>query len=246
MGNLWESTKSVARILTPPIVWDGMRHFRDIVVPRGDLEPVQGEASGEKDAHWYDDNIPVAMQQHYSRTHYYCFWTVIVDRMLRAGIHSVLDIGCGTGQFAALLRDKGFTRYLGFDFSQERIQVAKSLCSGYQFAVANALDTEVYDSFEYEAVACLEFLEHIHDDLGVISRIRPGVAFYGSVPDFSSASHVRHFASQEEVSERYSRFFRDFRVDAFPVGGGGNTFYLFEGVRRRYPGSVLTHTAPLV
>jgi len=54
--------------------------------------------------------------RHYTESRYYSSWAVIADRIARVNPKSVVDVGCGCGQFATLLRDKGIPRYLGVDF----------------------------------------------------------------------------------------------------------------------------------
>ena len=71
---------------------------------------------------WYDwayGETP-AYHAHYSDSGYYFLWSVIVDRMLRAGVRQVLDLGCGPGQVAALLYDKGMREYRGLDSARRR------------------------------------------------------------------------------------------------------------------------------
>ena len=95
--------------------------------------------------------------------------------------------------------------------------------------VADASRTDLYDTHLYDAVLCTEFLEHVECDTEILSRIRSGVVFYGSVPSFPSASHVRHFASADQVAGRYAALFQGFRIDPFLVGN--NTFFVIEGVK---------------
>ena len=57
-------------------------------------------------------------------------WTVLADRIRRSGAKSVLDIGCGPGQFAACLFDMaGIETYTGLDFSAEAIRMGPALVS---------------------------------------------------------------------------------------------------------------------
>jgi hypothetical protein len=61
-----------------------------------------GGAEGEKGAEWYDASFERGRhwRRHYTESPYYFIWTVIADRVLRAGGRSILEIGCGSGQLA--------------------------------------------------------------------------------------------------------------------------------------------------
>jgi len=190
------------------------------------------EELGEKDAAWYDRYYSQfrGKREHYSKSEYYFLWAVIADRMVRAGTRSILEIGCGRGRMATLLRDKGFTEYTGFDFSAEQIGVARQDCPEFRFEVANAFDTDLYDRCFYDTTICTEILEHVRDDIEILRKIRPGTRFYGSVPNFPFVSHVRCFADEKEVAERYGAFFRNFQIDTFPLKPG-KIIYILSGVK---------------
>jgi len=143
----------------------------------------------------------------------------------------VLDIGCGPGQVAKFFHDKGLKEYTGLDFSTIAIEKAKLLCPEYNFIVANALNTDIFDNVFYDTVICMEFLEHISSDLDILKRIICGTEFFGTVPNFAHPSHIRHFSSCEEVALRYAQLFHDFSVDAFDMPGGSDKIFVFQGVK---------------
>ena len=181
------------------------------------------DKSFEKNEHW---------REHYTQSRYYPLWTVISDRIMRAGTNSVLDVGCGPGQLASLLRDKGVPRYLGLDFSSKRVQRAKEVCPEFDFMVADAFETGIFHTHDYDTVVCAEFLEHVERDLELVEMIRTGTRFYATVPDFPFESHVRHFGDAQQAYDRYAKYFQGFTVDAFLFGNKGRTLYLIEGTKR--------------
>lgn len=222
--------KNTAKRLTPPILWDSARSVAKVLRAKVHRPP----DPQERDASYYDRKYLTSGEacQHYSASDYYFLWSVVVDRLTRAGVRSVLDIGCGPGQFAALLRDKGLRRYCGLDFSEQCIQIARSVCPEFEFVTANAVETDLFETFDYEAVVCTEFLEHLEEDIRILQRIRAGARVYGTVPNFRCLSHVRYFSSRKQVHERYGKMFRDFRVDVLLCNyRRGTAFYLFEGVK---------------
>lgn len=140
-----------------------------------------------------------------------------------------LDIGCGPGQLAALLRDKGLESYLGFEFSSEHIEQARVACPEFDFAVADAFETDLFETRNYDAVICTEFLEHVDGDTDVLAKLSSGTHFFGSVPNFPGKGHVRHFEAEQEVENRYAPFFRSLRTDTFLRNTEGKKYFLMEG-----------------
>lgn len=199
---------------------------------RGNSE--QQAVGRERGPKWYDESFEnnEHWRQHYTQSRYYPLWAVISDRITRSGAKSVLDVGCGSGQLASLLRDKGLSHYLGFDFSPSRIEWAKNICPEFDFLVADALETSLFHTHYYDAVVSTEFLEHVERDIEIIEKVSAGSLFYASVPNFPYKSHVRHFESTEQIHQRYSEYFERFRVDVFPTGKQGRVFYVLEGIKR--------------
>ena len=191
----------------------------------------------QQDATWYDviydskggNNYAL----HYTCSPYYATWSVIADRLMRYAEMDrvrVLDIGCGVGQFARLLQDKGFRNYTGIDFSGVAIAQARVRCQSFTFMQEDAL-TSGYVSDGFDVVTMLEFLEHIEGDIAVLKRIPAGTRVYATVPNFSYTSHVRYFADAGSVYSRYSALFTDINVSAIRLNSEGLMLFIFEGVR---------------
>jgi SAM-dependent methyltransferase len=223
--------KRLVKDLSPPLLLRGGRALLHLI-QKSSYEEKPEESSGEKSSDWYDQSfVSTDYCRHYTESRYYFLWSVIADRMARARVFSVLDVGCGTGQLADLLRYKGVTDYVGIDFSPKRIERAKSTCPDFTFIVTDAFQTDLFETFHYEGVVCTEFLEHVEQDIEIITRIRAGTRFFGTVPNFPYTSHVRHFKSSAEVFSRYAQYFNEFGVDSFAGNAAGRTYYLFEGIK---------------
>lgn len=186
---------------------------------------------GEKDAEWYDEMLDISGHycQHYTESAYYALWAIIADRIIRGGYKSVLDVGCGTGQLAMLLRDRGLNQYRGFDFSEKRIYQARRSCTEFDFIIADAFETDLFTSFDYDAVIMTEFLEHIEKDIDVLEKIPVGTRIYASVPNFMYVSHVRKFKDIDAVKERYGEEVAD--IDVISMRHEALTIFLFEGIK---------------
>ena len=189
----------------------------------------------ERDADWYDrifEEEKEGWSKEYTNTSYYAMWSVMADRLQRQDVRNVLDIGCGPGQFAALLRDKGIQSYKGIDFSPKRIERAREVCPEFEFVAADAFEVDLFDGQSYDAVVCGEFLEHVERDLEILERIPAGTRVLLTVPNFPHDEHVRHFEDTRQVSERYGGHLEHFDLDVFTGGRSTHRFFLMDGTRR--------------
>jgi SAM-dependent methyltransferase len=196
--------------------------------------PRAAESAGEQDASWYDAHFAAtdAPRRHYAQSRYYFLWCVIADRIRRSGARRVLEIGCGPGQLAAFLLDQGVREYTGLDFSPKAIAIARQNAPAGRFVVGDARSPEIHGQVQHDALLCTEVLEHIEEDLQVVSRFTPGKRCYCSVPSFPFPSHVRNFGDAGEVAARYGPYFHDLDVlTLISPSCATDRFYLFEGVR---------------
>jgi trans-aconitate methyltransferase len=212
--------RATVKALTPPILLALAKR-------------ILGRGPGLQRAGYYDQFY--AASEEYAKAYpdsvYYPVWTVVSDRLTRAAARSVLDLGCGPGQFAELLRDKAIPTYCGIDFSVVSIQHAKERCPGYDFIVADLADVAGLD-LDYDWALALEVLEHIEDDIGVLGQLKPGTRVILTVPNFPDRAHVRVFSDAAEVERRYGHLFEDTTVDTFKHGSAGLEIFLLEGRRR--------------
>jgi SAM-dependent methyltransferase len=216
--------------ITPPILFQSLKTLSKSFQSRNN-SIIANSSLDEKSADWYDQSFLANehWRLHYTQSRYYFFWTVIADRLSKAKVNSVLDIGCGPGQLACLLRDKGLKNYIGIDFSEKRIEWARLNCPEFRFVITDVFQTNIFEEYCYDAVICTEFLEHVERDIEVIRKVRTNTLFYATVPNFPFVSHVRHFNSEREVTDRYAQYFRHFYVDSFLASENGKQYYLLEG-----------------
>jgi trans-aconitate methyltransferase len=116
----------------------------------------------------------------------------------------VADLGCGTGRFARLLKQRGRCEYWGVDFSPARVSEARSYVPEFDFEVGDLLDPAVQARYaDFDAFAILEVLEHLERDRDLIASLPEGALVVWSVPNYDSAAHVRQFDGFTAVAERY-------------------------------------------
>lgn len=172
--------------------------------------------------------------KHYSNTHYYPIWEkafsfiVEMERELK-----ILEIGCGPGQFAQLLFERGVTEYQGFDFSDKAIEMAKRTNKMYheKFHVGDAFETKMFDNYSYNLVIIFEVLEHIEEDIAVLEKIKEDTTILFSVPNFDSPGHVRWFNSIFDIYERY-KFVLDIQSINIHKLAGENKIYLVKANKK--------------
>jgi ubiquinone/menaquinone biosynthesis C-methylase UbiE len=178
----------------------------------------------ERDADWYDGmfTIPKVKAKYtkpYTASVYYPMWQEAIKHIKPED--KVIDVGCGPGQLAAMIRDRvNPASYTGIDFSPLAIKLAKEICPAYRnnFICANLFKLG-FQKHPYNTVAAFEILEHVNEDLKLLDSLRPvtnkEVKFIGGVPDFKSPSHVRHFTTVEQIYNRYNKFIKKLTIKQF-------------------------------
>ena len=136
---------------------------------------------------------------HYSQSVYYPVWKEAVKHINGR----VLEWGCGTGQFAKMLIDTTKDiKYLGVDYSSEAIRQAKEMNPALSFLCEDIFNLNIAIVDTYVA---LEVLEHIQNDIGLVSKIPAGRKIIFSLPDFKAENHYRFFKNKKDIRSRYTR-----------------------------------------
>jgi SAM-dependent methyltransferase len=163
---------------------------------------------------------------------YQAMFRTLIDAIAPRPGETILEIGCGPGQLAAMLRDQGVRQYVGLDFSPTAVAMARKNVADFDFIVADARTSDVYDRVPHDTIICTEVLEHIEDDLLVVSHFRPGKRCLCTVPNFPFTSHVRHFRDEAQVIGRFGCFFDKCDVRTLMGTRSSNeVFFLLDGIR---------------
>ena len=120
---------------------------------------------------------------------------------------SVVEFGCGTGQFAQLAIESGHKYKSGIDFSPEAIKQCKERLPEVEdkFVIHNLYNALLYnDISDEDVVVLLEVLEHLSNDFFILENLLPETKIIFSVPNFGGPSHVRKFLTEKEIEDRYS------------------------------------------
>lgn len=135
---------------------------------------------------------------------YFALWHKVTT--LISHDERVIDLGCGTGQFAKMCFDLGLNYVCGIDFSRTAIEVAIGLNpeNADRFRIGCLLNYDNYTQLpDAEIYTCLEVLEHIENDKFIFHALPKGKRIIFSVPNYWDPSHVRVFDSIDAITARY-------------------------------------------
>lgn len=174
-------------------------------------------------------------RKNYRDTPWYPVWSKIVEHVNSRGIQSVLELGCGPGQLAHYLADKGIKEYLGVDFSGQAISIAQDNFSKHGLKgsfISEDINKFKFENFTYDCVIATEFLEHISNDVDILNRVSSGSLIIGTLPNKDSAGHVRFYPDSDKISERkikqrYKDIGNFISFEKVKYSGGKNHDYLF-------------------
>lgn len=128
-------------------------------------------------------------------------WPIVME-FIKNGSR-ILELGCGTGQLAEMIKDNKEVEYLGVDFSEVAIKKARERVPEYEFKCYDLReDLSFIETYNPDLVLAFEFFEHIENDLRVINAVSCDILF--SVPSFPAKQHTRCFNTIDEVLQRYN------------------------------------------
>ena len=164
----------------------------------------------------------VIYRKHYSDTVYFPVWKYIVDKLFPDD--KILELGCGPGQMAKLLYDKGIRQYTGIDFSSVAIKMAIGNVPSFTFIQANLNDVDFKEYSDYRIIST-ETFEHLADDTELLKKL-PKRRIIFSVPNFMCANHYRTYNSTDHIKEYYKYVLRISDIKPFPIGGNRIIFVI--------------------
>ena len=92
----------------------------------------------------------------------------------------VLDVGCGTGQFAKLMRSSGFNDIHGVDWTDPAAVIPDVLSSYKRIDLNDQVLEHEVDS-KFSIIVCLDTLEHLERPAKVIRSMRRLLEDFGSI-----------------------------------------------------------------
>lgn len=147
--------------------------------------------------HIDDNGIPSCVRRLDWGWHYLCYMLHIKELVISLNPKSVLDVGCGDGVFAGMLKDK-VEKVMGVDLSKSAINYAKAFYPNITFRCIDA--SEIMEMFDI--VVAIEVMEHIPDNkitdflTTIENKTRKGGYVIISVPTIVTPlieKHYRHY-----------------------------------------------------
>lgn len=187
---------------------------------------MESKIGKEQPSEWYNNVFSNA--PHYHKPWNECgdwtlIWELTLNFLQKNNIKNILDIGSGMGQLGQLLTQNGI-KYKGIDFSQYAVDYSiENRVGEEEFICVDANEYNFEDAVE--AYTTHEFLEHIKDDLGIISKLKSGTPIVFSVPDSDGIQHTRYFINTEDVINRYSPLISNLEANKI-----SNHHYLATGI----------------
>lgn len=164
----------------------------------------------------------------------YPIWDMVARRI--GDDERVMDLGCGTGQFAQVLLLRGKKFVLGVDFSVVAIEKAVSMMPFCKFVVGDIYKSSVYELVPYDCVTLVEVMEHLEHDLAILGHIKSGVHVVFTVPNYitEEGSHVRGFLNEGEILERYRKMVEIMNMEEVMMNHKENQkLWIVDGIRRK-------------
>jgi len=150
------------------------------------------------------------------QSHYFPIWQKVIQILDKDSV--IADFGCGVGQFAQLAISSGINYAYGVDFSEKAIEMAKERNKLDCFYLANLYDESCYSIKYYNTAILLEVLEHVEQDLKILSYLPSGIRAIFSVPNFDDPAHLRTY-NHATIKERYEGILDISEITTFKLRG---------------------------
>lgn len=110
-----------------------------------------------RQAEWHDGrDLDKLREKHEQQSFYYKWYTK--DWLPSSKTTSILDIGCGAGQFVYFLKKEGYTQTIGIDLDEERVNLAQSL--GLNCVYSSAEEYLTHNTQKHGLITMLNIVEH--------------------------------------------------------------------------------------
>jgi 2-polyprenyl-3-methyl-5-hydroxy-6-metoxy-1,4-benzoquinol methylase len=128
----------------------------------------------------------------------------IVRRVGELDVHSILDVGCGSGENLAALAETGRYELSGVDISPEGIELArKRVPSAHLLSVLNVEEEPLPERFDL--VMSIQVVEHIVDDVAALRNMAAMARRYVFISTLAGrmrasevmTGHVRNYSAVE-------------------------------------------------
>jgi len=135
--------------------------------------------------------------------HWNTFLAILKKIRANHQIRNVLDIGCGCGAYYGLLRkEHPDLIYLGVDFAEHAINLAKKHWGVNQFFVKSLWDFKEIDLEPFDLIYCdglFEVMEDADQALKFFMALRPRMAIINRINSQESPSSSKTYRAYDEI-----------------------------------------------
>jgi ubiquinone/menaquinone biosynthesis C-methylase UbiE len=165
--------------------------------------------------------FPQMYEQHLVGPLFRPFAAMALERLALTSPRRVLDVACGTGIVARLVKEKfgDAVEVVGIDVSQPMLDVAAERSSNVDWRVGSAEALPVAPQERFDAVICQQGLQFFRDKPAACQELRRVLADDGrvAVAVWRSTSEMPELALLQEIAEKYLGPIDDQR---YGYGGG--------------------------
>jgi 2-polyprenyl-3-methyl-5-hydroxy-6-metoxy-1,4-benzoquinol methylase len=139
------------------------------------------------------------------------YWNSRLRNFLPASKNAnVLDLGCGNGDFLLYMKNQGFGKITGVEYSGEMKSISEKTLQGIRIVYSDATSFLKDNRESYDLILCAHLLEHFEKPKVletfklVRERLNPGGQFIVMTPNFASPfgipiafgdfTHITHFS----------------------------------------------------
>jgi len=140
---------------------------------------------------------------------------IAVSYLKRTGVKNVLDAGCGNGIFAQSLKKTGDFQVVGVDIN-EGVEELNKKYSSIEFMKADILKLPGSFNERFDAVVCLDVLEHLEDIRGAVSSVKKTL---------KKGGYLVSSGPTESFWYKLGRFFIKITITQKEGPGAGRHFY---------------------
>jgi 2-polyprenyl-6-hydroxyphenyl methylase/3-demethylubiquinone-9 3-methyltransferase len=139
-------------------------------------------------------------RKHYTNSIYYPLYKKVFKHISKDD--NILELGCGSGQFAHYLYDNYIRDYLGLDFSEEAIKQANKRVEQV-FVRHDIIGNDFFS--KYDTIIAIEFFEHV-EYKEVLKKLEKGSKIIFSVPNFLIDSHLYSWENTDQIEHYFGKY----------------------------------------
>jgi 2-polyprenyl-3-methyl-5-hydroxy-6-metoxy-1,4-benzoquinol methylase len=163
-------------------------------------------------------------KKHYKEIEYFNVWNFIMNNLSQND--KILDLGCGPSHLGNMLYDNNFKFYIGIDFSDVAINMAKNNAPFYTFILSDLTKIN-YEEYKEHKIISVETFEHLKNDIDLIKKLPKNEIIF-SVPNYMCPNHYRIYPDEDFIKKYYINVINITDINSFIISEI-NKIYVIKG-----------------